>query len=216
MHALTVTFMDSTPVVSMDALWPEQPEQCRPYEVVVTVPRDDGGDPPVPRALPPEVLGCLSAEQVIVSVTVLASRPVAAVAAREVLVPELTQAAGVVVTVRTVSKGDDDSRSVSALFGVNPPTGPVAVTPDCHHELAAGWRRCWIACRRRPVAADRPPRKTTVTTKCPCRALQSSTVHRHVQAYTRTFTGSLAKLAVINFPRHCLPFYRMHAGRRLS
>jgi hypothetical protein len=84
------------------------------------------------------VLGCWSAEQVIVSVTVLASRPLAAVAAVEVLVPELIQAAGVVVTVRTVSKGDDDSRSVSTLFGANPPTGSVAVTPDCHHELAAG------------------------------------------------------------------------------
>jgi hypothetical protein len=73
----------------MDTLWPELPSQRRPFEVMMTAPREDGGDPLVPRALPPEVLSCWSADQVIVSVTVLASRPSAAVAAVEALVPEL-------------------------------------------------------------------------------------------------------------------------------
>jgi hypothetical protein len=84
----------------MDALWPELPEQRRPFEVVVTAPREDRDEPPVPRALPPQVLGCWSADQVTVSATVLASHPSAAVAAVEALVPELTCAAGVAVTVR--------------------------------------------------------------------------------------------------------------------
>jgi hypothetical protein len=53
----------------------------------------------VPRALPPEVLGCWSPTQVVASVTVLAARPSSAVAAAEVLIPELTRAAGAVVTV---------------------------------------------------------------------------------------------------------------------
>jgi hypothetical protein len=37
--------MDPSPIVSMDALWPELPGQRRPFEVVVTVPREDGGEP---------------------------------------------------------------------------------------------------------------------------------------------------------------------------
>jgi hypothetical protein len=92
--------MDAAPVVRMDALWPELAEQRRAFEVVVTVPRGDGGGPLVPRALPPEVLGCWSADQVVASVTVLAARPSGAVAAAEALVPELTRSAGAVVTVR--------------------------------------------------------------------------------------------------------------------
>lgn len=79
-HPLTVAFMDTAPVVSMDALWPDLAEQRRPFEVVVTVPREDSGEPRVPRALPPEVLGCWSADTVMVSATVLASRPSRAVA----------------------------------------------------------------------------------------------------------------------------------------
>jgi hypothetical protein len=47
----------------------------------------------VPRALPPEVLGCWSADKVIASATVLTSRPSAAVAAVETLVPEVTSTA---------------------------------------------------------------------------------------------------------------------------
>lgn len=103
--APTVTFMDPLHIVSMDALWPELPGQCRPYEVVLTVPREDGGEPLVPRALPTEVLCCWSADQVMVSVTVLASRPAAAVAAVEALVPELTCAPGAVVAIRPIGGG---------------------------------------------------------------------------------------------------------------
>jgi hypothetical protein len=86
--------MDPLPVVSMDALWPDLAEQRRPFEVVVTVSREDGGGPLVPRALPPEVLGCWSASQVVASVTVLTSRPSLAVAAAEALVPELPRPQG--------------------------------------------------------------------------------------------------------------------------
>jgi 5-methylcytosine-specific restriction enzyme subunit McrC len=39
--------MDPSPIVSVDALRPEVPGQRRPFEVVVTVPREDGGEPPV-------------------------------------------------------------------------------------------------------------------------------------------------------------------------
>jgi len=63
------------------------------------------GEPLVPRALPPEVLGCWSAAEVIVSVTVLTSRPSAAVAAVEALVPEVTRAEGAAVTVRAAYAG---------------------------------------------------------------------------------------------------------------
>ena len=93
--------MDTLPVVGIDALWPHLPEQRRPYEVVVTVPREDGGEPLVPRSLPAVVFGCWSATQVAASVTVLASRPSMAVAAAEALVPELAQAAGAAVTVKS-------------------------------------------------------------------------------------------------------------------
>ena len=92
--------MDTAPIVRMDALWPELAGQRRPFEVVVTVPRTDSGGPLVPRALPPEVLGCWSAGQQVASVTVLAVRPSSALAAAEALVPELTRSAGAVVTVR--------------------------------------------------------------------------------------------------------------------
>jgi hypothetical protein len=92
--------MNTSPVVSMEALWPELPEQCRPYEVLLTVPREDNGEPLVPRELPPEVLGYWSAGTVTVSATVVASRPSRAVAAVEALVPELAEAAGASVTVR--------------------------------------------------------------------------------------------------------------------
>jgi hypothetical protein len=92
--------MDTAPVVSMGALWPELAGQRRTWEVVVTVPREDGGEPLVPRTLPPEVLGCWSAEKVVASVMVLAWRPSSAVAAVEALVSGLTRSAGAVVTVR--------------------------------------------------------------------------------------------------------------------
>jgi len=68
--------------------------------VVATVPRTDGGEPLVPHALPPEVLGCWSADKVMASVTVLTVRPSLAVAAVERLVPELAPSARAVVTVR--------------------------------------------------------------------------------------------------------------------
>ena len=54
----------------------------------------------MPRVLPPEVLGCWSADQVVASVTVLAWRPSSAVAAVEALLPELARSADAVVTVR--------------------------------------------------------------------------------------------------------------------
>jgi hypothetical protein len=92
--------MDPSPVVSMTALWPELEEQPRPFEVVVTVPRGDGGEPLVPCPLPAEVIGCWSADQVVVSLTVLASRPSLALAAAEVLVPDLAGAPRAEVTVR--------------------------------------------------------------------------------------------------------------------
>ena len=99
-HPLTVAVVDTPLVVSMDALWPEMAGQRRAFEVVVAVPREDGGEPLVPRALPPEVLGCWSADQVVASVTVLCSGPSRAIAAVEALMPELARAAGAVVTVR--------------------------------------------------------------------------------------------------------------------
>lgn len=55
----------------------------------------------MPRSLRAVVFGCWSATQVVASVTVLASRPSMAVAAAEALVPELAQAAGAVVTVKS-------------------------------------------------------------------------------------------------------------------
>lgn len=91
--------MDASPLVTMEALWPDLPEQKRPYEVVVTVPCQDGGEPLVPRDLPPEVFGCWQANQLTVSATVIASRPSRAVAAVEALIPELAGATGASVTV---------------------------------------------------------------------------------------------------------------------
>ena len=84
----------------MDALWPGLAKQRRPFEVVVMVPREDGGEPLVPRVLPPEVLGSWSAAQVVASVTVLAAQPSSAIAPAEVLIPELTRAAGAVFTAK--------------------------------------------------------------------------------------------------------------------
>ena len=100
MQRVTVATIYTAPVVTMEALWPELPEQCRPYNVLLTVPREDKGEPLVPRELPSEVLGCWSADTVTVSATVLASRPSRAVAAVEALVPELAEATGAAVTVR--------------------------------------------------------------------------------------------------------------------
>ena len=76
------------------------PGECRAFEVVATVPRSDGGEPLVPRDLPPEVLGCWSADQLTVSATVISAQPSGAVAAVEELMPELARG---VVTVRPVS-----------------------------------------------------------------------------------------------------------------
>ena len=60
--ALTVAVMDS-PVVHLNVLFPDLAEQKRPFEVVLTVPRPDDGEPLVPCTLPAEVLGCWSADQ---------------------------------------------------------------------------------------------------------------------------------------------------------
>jgi hypothetical protein len=104
----------------MEALWPELPEQCRPYEVLLTVPREDKGEPLVPREMPPEVLGCWSADTVTVSATVLASRRSRAVAAVEALVPELAEATGAAVTVRDAGTGPAGSSSNPGLRAVYP------------------------------------------------------------------------------------------------
>jgi hypothetical protein len=112
--------MDTAPVVSMDALWPDPAEQRRAFEVVVRVPREDSGEPLIPRALPAEVLGCWSATTVTVSATVLASRPSRAVAAVEALVPELAAAAGAAVTVRDAVASSDVSASQPGLR-ISPP-----------------------------------------------------------------------------------------------
>ena len=119
-HPLTVAVMDTAPVVSMDALWPDLAEQRRAFEVVVTVPREDSGEPLIPRALPPEVLGCWSADTVTVPATVLASRPSRAVAAVEALVPELAGAAGAAVTVRDAGASSAVSASKPGLR-ISPP-----------------------------------------------------------------------------------------------
>jgi hypothetical protein len=108
-HAPTLAFMEPSPVTGMDALWTELPEQRRPFEIVLIAPREDRGEPLVPRALPPEVLGCWSADQVIVSAIVLAPGPTAALAAVEALAPELTRAAGAAVTVRAADPRADPS-----------------------------------------------------------------------------------------------------------
>jgi hypothetical protein len=108
---LAMTFMDNSPVAGMGALWTELPEQRRPFEIVLVVPREDKGEPLVPRTLPPEVLGCWSAHQVIVSAIVLASGPTAAIAAVEALIPDLTRAAGAAVKVRAA-----DARGKTAPF----------------------------------------------------------------------------------------------------
>ena len=100
MRALGLTFMDNSPVAGMGALWTKLGGQRRPFEIVLVVPREDVGEPLVPHTLPPEVPGCWSADQVIVSAIVLASGPTAAIAAVEALVPELARASGAAVTVR--------------------------------------------------------------------------------------------------------------------
>jgi hypothetical protein len=112
--------MDMSPIVSMEALWPELSEQCRPYEVLLTVPREDKGEPLVPREMPPEVLGCWSADTVTVSATVLASRPSRAVAAVEALVPELAEATGAAVTVRDAGTSPAGSSSNPGLRAAYP------------------------------------------------------------------------------------------------
>jgi hypothetical protein len=81
----------------------------RLFEVLVTVTREDGGEPLVPRPLPEDVLGCWSAGELTVSARVLALRPSRAVAAVEALVPELARAAGAAVTVRGVASAPPGS-----------------------------------------------------------------------------------------------------------
>jgi len=66
----------------------------------IPVPREDGGEPFVPHALPRGVLGCWSVDQVVASVTVLAAA-IGRCRAAEALVPEPARPAGAVVTVRT-------------------------------------------------------------------------------------------------------------------
>jgi hypothetical protein len=94
--------MSELPLVSMTALWPDLAEQRRTYEVTLTVPRQDGGDPLAPRTLPARVIGVWSADQTIVSVTVLATYPSGALAAVEALLPDLARAAGAAITVKAV------------------------------------------------------------------------------------------------------------------
>jgi hypothetical protein len=114
-HAPTLTFMEPLPVAGLAVLWGELPGHRRPFEVVLIVPREDENEPLVPRVLPPEVLGCWSADQVIVSAAVLASGPTGAIAAVESLVPELTRSAGASVTVRAA---DSPGAALVASGGV--------------------------------------------------------------------------------------------------
>ena len=97
--------MDAVPVVSMTALWPDLPEARRLYEAVIRVPRDDEGRPLVPLSLPDGVVGCWSAGSATISLTVRAARPSAAVAAAEVLAPDLANSGRVEVTVRPAGDG---------------------------------------------------------------------------------------------------------------
>jgi hypothetical protein len=101
----TVVYIGLSPVVSVAALRPELPEQRRSFEVVVIVPREDGGEPLVPYSLPPELLGCWPADQVIVSATSARGGRRRLAAAVEELVPEMTRAARAAVMVR-VAAGD--------------------------------------------------------------------------------------------------------------
>jgi hypothetical protein len=98
----------------METLWAELAGERRPYEVVATVPCEDGGEPLVPYDLPPEVLACWSADQVIVSATVTASTPSRAVAVLEALAPELAGATGSSVTVR---EADADQGTPARVSG---------------------------------------------------------------------------------------------------
>lgn len=109
----------------MEALWPELPEQCRPYDVLLTAPREDKGEPLVPRELPPEVLACWTADTV--SATVVASRPSRAVAAVHALVPQLAEATGAAVTVRHAVTDPDVSAYRSRS---RQPSAPELKAPD--------------------------------------------------------------------------------------
>jgi len=99
---VTVIHMDSSVVLGAGAPRPEFVGR-RLFEVVVTAPREDSGEPLVPRALPPEVLGCWAADRVSASVAMLTARASSAVAAAEALMPELAGAAGALVTVRVTT-----------------------------------------------------------------------------------------------------------------
>jgi hypothetical protein len=44
--ALSLTFVDPSTVVGMDALWTELPEHRRPFEIVLIVPGEDKGRAP--------------------------------------------------------------------------------------------------------------------------------------------------------------------------
>jgi hypothetical protein len=92
--------MEHPPAVTMEAVRPELASQWRLFEVVMTVPRSDGGEPLVPFTLSAGVLTCWSADEIIVSATVLAGRPSTALAAAEALMPELPEAAKVLITVQ--------------------------------------------------------------------------------------------------------------------
>lgn len=92
--------MDATPVLRLNALFPEILDEDREFAVTLTSPRADDGEPLVPTVLPKGVLGCWSAGSVIVSVTVMASRASGAVAAVEALLPDLAGAAGASFEVR--------------------------------------------------------------------------------------------------------------------
>jgi hypothetical protein len=98
---VNVIYMDSSIVLGVGAPRPD-PAGRHLIEVVVTAPREDGGEPLVLRVLPPEVLGCWAADRVSASVAVLTARASSAVPTAEALLSELSGAAGAVVTVRVV------------------------------------------------------------------------------------------------------------------
>lgn len=84
----------------------ETSEQTRPFEIVMTVPREDSGQPFVSRPLPPGVSGAWSAKSVTISATLTAASASLAVAAIEALVPDLARAEGVRWSVHSPSQAE--------------------------------------------------------------------------------------------------------------
>lgn len=90
-------------VIDVDSLLPDLEVPLRRWEVILTVPREDDGEPLVPFALPGAVLGCWSATEVTASALVDAEKASEAVALAERLAPDLAGSAGARWTVRAAA-----------------------------------------------------------------------------------------------------------------